>query len=96
MFRKIKPNERVVINEIGQFPHCDSRVLHAPLECEYCDMHPEWQALRQAWGIAFTGYEPEQKELPDPATHARGLNTVHAWSGNAPRPRETPETRCGS
>lgn len=40
---------------IRQFPHCDQRILHAPGECQYCDMHPEWQELRQAWGIAFTG-----------------------------------------
>jgi hypothetical protein len=43
---------------IAQFPHCDSRILHAPSECEYCDRHPEWQELREAWGIAFTGHPP--------------------------------------
>lgn len=43
---------------IAQFPHCDSRVLHAPGECRYCDAHPEWQELRKAWGIAFTGKTP--------------------------------------
>jgi hypothetical protein len=41
-----------------QFPHCDSRVLHAKNECRYCDARPEWQALREAWGIAFTGQTP--------------------------------------
>ena len=40
------------------FPHCDQRVLHAPGECQYCDMCPEWQQLRVAWGIAFTGHAP--------------------------------------
>lgn len=45
--------------EIGLFPHCDQRILHAPSICEYCDRHPEWQALREAWGIAFTGQIPE-------------------------------------
>jgi len=44
-------------------PHCDSRVLHAPGECEFCDQRPEWQALRQAWGIAFTGHVPKA-DLP--------------------------------
>lgn len=44
--------------EIAQFPHCDQRILHAPGECEYCDGHPEWQALREAWGIAYTGHAP--------------------------------------
>jgi hypothetical protein len=46
------------MTEIAQFPHCDQRVLHAPGECEYCDRHPDWQALRKAWGIAFTGHAP--------------------------------------
>lgn len=41
-----------------RFPHCDSRILHAPGECEYCDEVPEWQELRKAWGIAFTGRVP--------------------------------------
>lgn len=73
---------------IGQFPHCDQRILHAPGECEYCDNHQEWQELRVAWGIAFTGYEPdtEKKELPDPATHARGSKSLNAWGGNVVRP----------
>lgn len=38
-----------------QFPHCDQRVLHAKGRCEFCDRHPDWQKLREAWGIAFTG-----------------------------------------
>jgi len=46
------------MSEIAQFPHCDQRILHAPSECEFCDGHPEWQELRKAWGIAFTGYRP--------------------------------------
>lgn len=44
--------------DIPTFPHCDQRVLHAPGECEFCDACPEWQALRKAWGIAFTGKIP--------------------------------------
>jgi len=47
-----------VAGEITQFPHCDQRILHAPGECEFCDRHPGWQQLRQAWGIAFTGHPP--------------------------------------
>lgn len=86
MFKKIKPN-LVVHDIIDQFPHCDQRVLHAPNECSYCDDHKEWQALRVAWGIAFTGYEPEGKELPCPATYARG-ETLNKWPGNVAK-RET-------
>ena len=72
---------------IVQFPHCDARILHAPGECEYCDNRPEWQALRFAWGIAFTGYEPDEKELPCPADFARG-DTHKLWYGNVARPKE--------
>lgn len=83
MFKKIKP--RATSIDIPQFPHCDPRILHAPGECQFCDAHPEWQALRGAWGVAFTGYEPEGTELPDPATHARGDN-AQKWRGNKPSP----------
>lgn len=83
MFKRIKPAEANY--QIGQFPHCDQRVLHAPGECEYCDKHPEWQALRAAWGIVFTGYEPEVNELPCPATKVRPLSTINEWIGNVPK-----------
>jgi len=80
MFKKIKPQQRES-DPIGQFPHCDQRILHAPTECEYCDRHANWQELRIAWGIAFTGYEPEGQELPCPADHARG-DKHKLWGGN--------------
>jgi hypothetical protein len=38
-----------------QFPHCNMETLHAPGECQFCDKHPDWQQLRQHWGINFTG-----------------------------------------
>ena len=88
MFKKILPDKERVMPHLGQFPHCDQRVLHSPGECEYCDRHPEWQALRIAWGIAFTGYEPEGTELPDPATAARGLKSINSWGGNVPKKGE--------
>lgn len=66
---------------LGQFPHCDPRVLHAPGQCEFCDRHPEWQAMRLVCGICYTGYVPDGTELPDPATHARGAR-LNAWYGN--------------
>jgi hypothetical protein len=84
MHKKVTPGRADY--RIAQFPHCDQRVLHAPTECEFCDRHPDWQALRQAWGIAFTGYEPDDKELPCPAT-ARSLTTVQRWPGNRPSPQ---------
>jgi hypothetical protein len=81
MFKKIKPKKLDWNNILDQFPHCDPRILHAPGECEYCDNHQEWQALRQAWGIAFTNYEPEGSELPCPANAARG-DGCNSWYGN--------------
>lgn len=87
MFKTVEPNiSDKVKNAIDQFPHCDARVLHAPGECAYCDKHPDWQALRIHWGIAFTGYQPDEKakELPCPAWFARGEN-CQKWSGNTPR-----------
>jgi hypothetical protein len=86
MFKRKEPN-KVSPYEIGQFPHCDQRILHAPSECEFCDKYQMWQGLRQAWGIAFTGYIPEGTELPCPADHARG--EAHAkWPGSGARPAE--------
>lgn len=56
-------------------PHCDSRILHAPGECWCCDMYPDWQALREKWGIAFTGQLPltgvAGNQLPCPADFNR-------------------------
>jgi hypothetical protein len=74
---------------IGTFPHCDSRILHAPGECAYCDSQPEWQELRQAWGIAFTGRQPDGAwiSLPcaaDAARPARAGNDHRRWGGNKP------------
>jgi hypothetical protein len=82
MFKKTKP---AVISTNGvTFPHCDIRILHSPGECEHCDNHKDWQMLRQVWGIAFTGWTPDEKELPCPADHARG--DVHTlWRGNQAR-----------
>ena len=81
MFKKVKPTAMEMFKILGIFPHCDQRVLHAPGECTYCDKHPVWQALRQAWGIAFTGYDPEDGELPCTANFNRG-DTFEAWPGN--------------
>jgi hypothetical protein len=67
-------------------PHCDQRILHAPGDCWACDLYPDWQKLRQLWGIAFTGHQPKdevlrvdqreepvavRRELPCPADYNR-------------------------
>ena len=84
MFRKNELPTIRVHDYIPQFPHCDPRILHAPRECDYCDKHPDWQALRTAWGIAFTGWTPEGTELPCPADHVRG-DKHKLWGGNVAR-----------
>lgn len=69
---------------VGQLPHCDQSVLHAPGECQYCDRHPDWQALRIVWGIAFTAHEPKSHQLPCPSDARRGTGGAHVWGGNRP------------
>lgn len=76
---------------IEQFPHCDSRILHAPGECKFCDMHPDWQELRKVWGINFTG-GTERGLSPCPADHARG-SSHQRWHGNRPETAETERQR---
>jgi hypothetical protein len=68
------------LKAIQQFPHCDSRILHAPGECTYCDQYPEWQDLRKVWGINFTG-KTEPSLQPCPADKARG-GSHKMWYGN--------------
>lgn len=83
-------------------PHCDARILHAPGECEHCDMYPDWQLCRERWGIAFTGHEPRSDQHPCPADVARppGSASDHrTWGGNRPTRvvrDELPEERFDS
>lgn len=73
------------VKAIYQYPHCDAGILHAPGECRYCDMHPEWQELRETWGINFTGqYDPNK--LLCPAEQHRNLTKIEGWGGNIPHP----------
>jgi hypothetical protein len=67
-----------------RFPHCDSRILHAPGECAYCDHYPEWQELRVHWGIAFTGHIPDVDSggMLCPADYSRGPESYNSWGGN--------------
>ena len=76
-----------------QFPHCDQRILHAPGECKYCDDRPEWQELRKAWGILFTGQssDPDSwtRQLPCPSDYNRpkgSMSDARQWGGNLPAP----------
>lgn len=67
------------------YPHCEARVLHAPGECEFCDLHPDWQELRETWSINFTGHYDADKILC-PAEQARNLSNINGWGGNTARP----------
>lgn len=81
------------MHELSEIPHCDAAVLHAPGECEYCDRHPDWQALRRVWGIAYTGHQLSgdvELVLPCPSDWRRGLGGAHVWAGNRPRPPANP------
>lgn len=69
---------------MATMPHCDSRVLHAPAECTFCDRYPEWQEYRRLLQMAFTGHEPAEGELPCPSTLTRPLDAINAWPGNRP------------
>ena len=62
-------------------PHCDSNVLHAPGECQYCDMYPEWQELRILMKVNFTGEDLPGRE-PCPSERMRALSTIEQWGGN--------------
>jgi hypothetical protein len=75
------------MNHIKQFPHCDSRVLHAPGKCQFCDMHPEWQELREMWGISFTG-EYQHGKMMCPSEVSRDLDVIERWPGNRAYPKK--------
>lgn len=62
-------------------PHCDSAILHAPGDCTYCDHYPEWQQLRAAWRINFTGSTDPDK-APCPSEHRRPAEIRDRWPGN--------------
>ena len=73
------------MNYKAPFPHCDSNVLHAPSECEYCDHYPEEQENRIKNNINFTGHGN------DPATDVRPLTTIYRWAGNVPKSKSLRE-----
>lgn len=66
-------------------PHCDTRVLHAPKTCKYCDMHPDWQEYREVALINFTG-EHDTTKAPCPSDYFRTLQDINNWAGNIPAP----------
>jgi hypothetical protein len=87
----------------GTIPHCDSRILHDPAECEYCD-RPDLQAVRIMLGIAWTGCEPGPGQIPceaDLVRPAGAPNDHRHWAGNKPtswseKPEDWPEESASS
>lgn len=75
------------MKDYDTIPHCDSRILHAPGECAYCDGRPEWQQERLRMCIAFTGHAPLPGQDPCPADESRPPNSPadhRRWAGNKP------------
>lgn len=70
---------------MARFPHCDSRVLHAPGECKFCD-ESGLQQERIDQGINFTGHFDEDKATC-PAWEARGANS-QVFYGNVPKKQD--------
>jgi hypothetical protein len=84
-------------------PHCDSRILHHPNECRYCN-RPDWQDERKRLGIALTGRDPDDGQVPCEADAERppgAPNDHRHWGGNKPTssigdpsyPRETVDSQ---
>jgi hypothetical protein len=67
--------------ERAPYPHCDSRVLHAPGECRYCDEYPDQQLRRIQSNINFTGHHDPDKALC-PAERLRPIERINRWPGN--------------
>lgn len=71
--------------ERAYMPHCDSRILHSPGACEYCDQYPEWQQARVVWRMNFSDTsDPEL--LPCPSTTTRSAAVRDLWGGNKAKP----------
>lgn len=77
--QKIQPPAFVTIYD---GPHNNLKVLHAPGECPDCDRYPYAQQLRLTWGIAFTGYTPEGKEIACPSEKIGDNRAAQGSQGN--------------
>lgn len=62
------------------FPHCDSRILHAPEECATCAKFEALQQERVEKGVSNTGLE--NRRWTCPADLARTVEQYDAWWGN--------------
>jgi hypothetical protein len=70
----------------GTIPHCDSRILHHPDDCAYCD-RPEWTKARETIGVEFTGRPTRLGFVSCEADASRpsgATNDHRRWAGNKP------------
>lgn len=75
--------------EIPTMPHCDQAILHAPGECRFCDLRPDWQEYRQAARINFSGHHDDDK-APCPSEYFRPPEVRDRWPGNRAYPEGEP------
>ena len=67
------------------FPHCDTRVLHAPGKCVHCDHYPTLQHVRINNAIPFSGEKFRGefgKSILPPDEYTRTREDIDAWGGN--------------
>ncbi len=69
--------------ERAHAPHCDPSILHGPGECGACDQYPDWQQMRDAQLINFTGGCDDGK-APCPSVYFRKAEDRDRWGGNRP------------
>lgn len=62
------------------FPHCDSRVLHSPGTCGYCDKVKPLQDYRKMCGLPFTDDLQATDALLPGENRTRA--SAEAWGGN--------------
>lgn len=74
-------------DEEFMFPHCDSRILHSPGACVYCDKYPNRQQDRIDSNTNFSN-ESDPNKLPCPSTYLRSAEVRDRWSGNRAQPPE--------
>lgn len=75
-------------------PHCDSRILHTPEECDFCRDAAPLQAERERLGVSNTG--KTNRKYPCPADQARSPKDYHAWGGNRPKTFEQVEEEAAA
>jgi hypothetical protein len=79
-----------MVDDRAAFPHCDDLILHAPGECEFCDMYPERQQERIVKGVNFTGHNTANYPCPSIARRGGPMHSARRdlWHGNRAHPYE--------